>query len=142
MTELATKELGLAQMKNGIYYDREFLLNDYLPQPTDFVAVLSGAKLQTQQNYLKAVESEFMLPTSCGKGILAHNAWMTDLSWLNAKRIIFVISDFSGFLQTDRRFRREMLGGFEKYILPFWAGETSKALAPDKQKEFYVFCLD
>lgn len=117
-------------------------MNDYLPKATDFIAVVNAADLKDRRHYFSMIEREFLLPAPCGKGIGPHNGWLTDLSWIDARRIIFILNDFSAFLPSDGRFKRAVLYSFQEYILPFWQGNALKPIPPEKHKEFYLFCLD
>ena len=108
---------------------------------TGYVASIDGAKLQTKQDYLEAMEKALKLP-SCHNNWDAYDDWMTDLEWIDDKKIIVIFYHYTSMLSHDSQVKELILDIFETSILPFWEEEVKHVVVGGEPKEFQVYLVD
>lgn len=118
-------------------------LKHVLIQNNIFVVEIDGKKINSVDDYMKAISVAFSFPKNLFKNfesIDAYNDWMRDLSWLeNFDGYAIFISHINEMLSNDIKKKEIILRNFEEVIIPFWTNEVEIVVVGGERKEFVVF---
>ena len=97
------------------------LKNKYQQVQAVFIVEINGKQCSKLADYLKIMADSFNFPIEA-KGIDGYNDWMRDLTWIEEKKIVVIISDYTDFLKDDLSSKEIILQEFVQLILPWWDG--------------------
>ena len=118
-------------MKNEVKYismqEVPQLKNKYQQDQDIFMVEINGSQCSKLADYLKIMTASFDFPIEA-KSMDGYNDWMRDLTWIEEKKIVVIISDYTDFLKDDLSSKEIILQEFEHTILPWWDGEYAGCL--------------
>ncbi|BBI33836.1 barstar family protein [Cohnella abietis] len=121
----------------NIYSIKSDLLNNKY-----HIAEISGAYIQTWEEYVTEIQSKFIFPTACIDSMDRYLDWIRDLDWLGKDGYALIIYDFSEFLKNAPKLKQEIVADFTDIILPFWQEEVEEVVVGAKAKAFMVYLVD
>ena len=86
-----------------------------------FMVEINGNKCYKLADYLKIMSDSFDFPIEA-KSMDGYNDWMRDLSWIEEKKIVIIISNYTDFLKDDPSSKENIPYNFEHTIFPWWDG--------------------
>ena len=112
-------------MKNEVKYismqEVPQLKNKYQQDQDIFMVEINGSQCSKLADYLKIMSDSFDFPIEA-KSMDGYNDWMRDLTWIEEKKIVVLISNYTDFLKDDPSSKENIPYNFEHTILPWWDG--------------------
>ena len=110
---------------------------------TLFIGEMDGENIQSWKEYIAVVSQLFHFPYEKHYAHAGYLDWMEDLDWLNKEGYVFIIYQYSEFLQHDRENEKlYFLNDFINDILPFWEEEVERVMVGGKAKRFSLYLVD
>ena len=126
-----TKKYRRPKMMNTVKYvsmqEVPQLKNKYQQDQAVFIVEINGSQCSKLADYLKIMSDSFSFPIEA-KGVDGYNDWMRDLTWIEEKKIVVIISNYTDFLKDDLSSKEVILQEFNQLILPWWDGEYAGCL--------------
>jgi hypothetical protein len=139
-------------MKNQIFHVSLAELEEIIHsvQNDILVAVIEGKYTKSWMDYAEQIRDEFSFPPEywdflvddIGLGLMRYYDWMTDLCWVNQKKIIVIIHQYKEFLSNKLSLKDNIMDGFKTGILPFWEEEVVRTVVDGEPKSFIVYLTD
>ena len=107
-----------------------------------WIAEIDGKKAPTWKDYAREVEHVFQFPTPCDKSMDAYLDWITDLSWLQARKYVLIIYNFKDFMKEELENKENIIWLFEEDVLPFWESGVEQYVVGGKAKPFNIYLVD
>ena len=107
-----------------------------------YLVEIDGKQIQSWEDYISIIETNFKLPTPCLDSVDRYLDWMRDLSWLKKEEFILIITNYSLFLKNNSELRKQIIDDFADVILPFWQDGVEKVVVDGKSKSFIVYLVD
>ena len=82
---------------------------------------INGNQCYKLADYLKIMSDSFDFPIEA-KSMDGYNDWMRDLSWIEEKKIVIIISNYTDFLKDDPSSKENIPYNFEHTIFSWWDG--------------------
>ena len=125
-------------VKNEIKFLSENGLDIKLKSITDtYVILFDGAKILNRSQLYEALRNEFQLPDTNNWDAISD--WLTDLPWVEERKICFVIRSFTDFLKDDLVSKKIFLDILLSEVLPWWQEDIKKHMIGGEIKSFDVF---
>lgn len=102
---------------------------------------ISGENITNFQEYLEETSRSFNFPIPA-KGWSGYEDWMRDFSWVDQKKIVFIINQYSRFLRAEPEMKEELIEDFEELIFPWWNEEVVDCVVGGERKSFIVYLVD
>lgn len=110
--------------------------------PNGYLAVIDGALCTTGSEFLRCIWEQLKFPTPQYCNWDAYLDWMRDLSWLDAKNISIVITNYDLFLSKEPEYREFFIPDLEEAIFPFWENDAIYVFEnQDYVKEIDIYCV-
>lgn len=131
-------------MNNKIVYiatdEVKKIRTDALNDQDVFLAEIDGARIRTEEEYVRAMIDAFAIPHPLlGMKIGILNDWIEDLTWIKQKDIVFIIHDFDSMLLDDLKAKKIIMLDFEEIILPWWDGDVVGHMVGGQPRGFRVY---
>jgi len=114
---------------------------EFIDNQEIFLVELSGSEIQSWDDYVTMMQTNFRFPTTCNDSVDRYLDWMRDLSWIEKEKFILVIHQFDRFLQNMPELKSEIISDFIDIILPFWQEEVSQVIVGGRAKNFLVYLV-
>ena len=116
-----TKKYRNPKMKNTVKYismqEVPQLKKNFQQDQGIFMVEINGKQCSKLADYLKIMSDSFSFPIEA-KGVDGYNDWMRDLTWIEEKKIVVIISNYTDFLKDDLSSKEVILQEFnQRYYL-------------------------
>ena len=101
---------------------REFKNNINIDSNT-FVVIINGEKAPDNNSFIAEAYDKLFFPNPQYANWDAYNDWMRDLSWIDEKHIVIIVSSWNKFLKNGGK--EEFICDLDEDILPYWEEELS-----------------
>ncbi len=103
-----------------------------------FMVEIDGKQCIHLIDYLNEMSERLQFPIRA-KGLDGYNDWMRDLSWIKARRIVILISNYRDFLREDILSKEAVIEDFNQLILPWWECEANEFVTDGEMKEMTIY---
>ncbi len=105
-----------------------------------FFAEIDGAKIRTEEDYVRAMSVAFAFPHALPKMVLGwYNDYIHDLMWIEQEKIVTLIHDYDLMLAYDLKIKETIISHFEEITLPWWEGEVVGHMVGGMPRSFMVY---
>ena len=113
---------------------------DALKNQDVFLAEIDGARIRTEEEYVRAMADAFAIP----QPLLANkigflNDWKSNLLWIKQKDIVLIFHDYDLMLMDDLKTKKIIMLDFEEIILPWWEGDVVGHMVDGEPRGFRVY---
>lgn len=113
---------------------------DVLKNQDVFLAEIDGARIRTEEEYVRAMADAFAIPQPLlAMKIGFLNDWMSDLLWIKQKDIVLIVHDYDLMLLDDLKTKKIIMLDFEEIILPWWEGDVVGHMVDGEPRGFWVY---
>jgi len=107
-----------------------------------FLAKIDGVNIQTLEDYIFEVQTQFKFPSDCRDSIDSYLDWIRDLDWIEAEEYVLIITNYSSFMKDTPEIKKLIISYFRDTILPFWQEEIKHVMVDGQPKRFMVYLVD
>lgn len=105
-----------------------------------FFVEIEGAKINTEEDYVREMSKAFKFPCELPSLILGwYNDYINDLMWIKQNSIILLIHDYDLMLKDEKMLKCEIMDDFLEITLPWWEGEVVGHMVGGKPRRFIVY---
>lgn len=109
-----------------------------------FIATIDGKNINSWSEYWNSVATAFSfpdLPEYMQPDYHSYYDLMTDLSWIENRRIMLIIDNANDFFKNNSSLKNDIIKDFNEYLLPFWKKEIEYTQVNGQTKIFNVYLI-
>ena len=121
---------------NKIYYNQGFPTNN---SKETYCVSIDGNQIHNEEELLNQLKSVYDMPDANNWD--AAKDWLEDLSWLNYKSHILIITDYSKFMENDFSSKQIFLRILQDTV-EGWDGDVEKDVGEGRKQSFNAGLVD